>query len=407
MTEPTARVAVVGGGFAGLWAAAAAAAVRAEHDADVDVVLVSADPALTVRPRLYELDLGDVRVELRPVLEPAGVTVVEGRVSDVDAHEGVLVVEHSGAAASTLPFDRMVLAAGSRLRRAGDPAIDRLVHSIDTFAEATAFRNALEARRASSPGRPVEVVVVGAGLTGLELATELAALPGVHATLLDRAPDGPRSEAGALVASALDTTGVAVRRGAEAVAVADDHTVLRDGSVLASDLVVWAGGMEASPLAGVLGAERDDLGRLFVDEHLAVHGQPSVYAAGDIAHVVVDGVHVAPMSCQFAIPTGRVAGHNAAASLLGLPEVAFEEPSYVTCIDLGSWGALFTRGWERTPDRVGESGKKIKQRITRELIYPPTDPAELLAAASIGRGQSEPMASSPSGSVSPSTSISR
>lgn len=403
MSASTPRVTVVGGGFAGLWAAAAAARVRDERGADLEVVLVSADPALTIRPRLYEHGFEDVRVDLRALLEPVGVAVAEGLVTGVD----VAASEIALATGRRFGYDRMVLAAGSRLRRPKDPALDGQVHSIDNFAEATAFWADLEAQRREISGRPVEVLVVGAGLTGVELAAELASLAEVHVTLLDRAPGGPRTDAERVVASALDETGVDVRRGAEVAAIEGAKAVLRDGESVAADLVVWAAGMVASPLTAMPGAQRDDLGRLLVDEHLGVPGVPNVYAAGDTARVVTDGVHVAPMSCQFANRTGKVAGHNAAASLLGAPMAAFAEPSYVTCIDLGSWGALFTRGWGREPDRVREQGKEMKHLITRRLIYPPADPAALLSAAAVAPAQGSPAPASSGGAGSSSTVISR
>lgn len=404
MRGSTPRVAVVGGGFAGLWAAASAASLRAECGAELEVVIVSADPVLTIRPRLYEHGFDNVRVDLRAVLEPVGISVVEGLVTRIDTSASEIVVD--AGATARVRYDRMVLAAGSRLRRPDDPAIDRHVHSIDTFAEATAFWADFASGRREITGRPVEVVVVGAGLTGVELAAELASLADVHVTLLDRAPGGPRTEADRVIASALDETGVDLRRGAEVAAIEDGKAVLRDGANVAADLVVWAAGMVASPLTAMPGAERDDLGRLLVDEHLGAPGVPNVYAAGDTAHVVADGVHVAPMSCQFANRTGKVAGHNAAASLLGAPMAAFVEPSYVTCIDLGSWGALFTRGWEREPDRVRDEGKEMKHLITRRLIYPPADAAALLAAAA-APAQASPVPASPGPSVSSSTAISR
>jgi NADH dehydrogenase len=87
------------------------------------------------------------------------------------------------------------------------------------------------------------------------------------------------------------------------------------------------------------------------------------------------------MSCQFAIPSGRVAGLNAAATILGLESTPFDVGRYVTCIDLGRAGALFTRAWDRAPVLAGADGKKMKEFINRTAIYPPTDPDALLAAA--------------------------
>ena len=71
-----------------------------------------------------------------------------------------------------------------------------------------------------------------------------------------------------------------------------------------------------------------------------------------------------------------------AAELLGLPTQPYQQKVYVTCLDLGEAGALFTRGWERTVEMVGEQAKKTKQEINTVWIYPPRpDRAAALASA--------------------------
>ena len=88
------------------------------------------------------------------------------------------------------------------------------------------------------------------------------------------------------------------------------------------------------------------------------------------------------MSCQHAMNLGRSAGHNAAADLLGLEQIPYSQPKYVTCLDLGPWGAVYTEGWEREVKLTGAEAKQLKHRINSEWIYPPrADRAEALAAA--------------------------
>ncbi|MDR8085447.1 FAD-dependent oxidoreductase, partial [Acinetobacter baumannii] len=66
-------------------------------------------------------------------------------------------------------------------------------------------------------------------------------------------------------------------------------------------------------------SELDPAGRLFVDECLRVKGVDGVYAAGDAAHMLIDGVMPSVMSCQHARPMGRFAGQNVVNDLVGLP----------------------------------------------------------------------------------------
>jgi len=79
---------------------------------------------------------------------------------------------------------------------------------------------------------------------------------------------------------------------------------------------------------------------------------------------------------------GAFAGNNAAAELLGAPTKPYHQKTYVTCLDLGGAGAIFTRGWERKLELVGETAKKTKREINTVWIYPPRpERAAALASA--------------------------
>ena len=108
-----------------------------------------------------------------------------------------------------------------------------------------------------------------------------------------------------------------------------------------------------------------------------------IFVAGDAA--AADGGDGCPVlqSCQHALQLGRFAGENAARDLLGLPLVDYVQPPYITCLDLGRAGAVYTRGWDRVVERTGSKAKAIKRWINTEVIYPPVDGArETLLALS-------------------------
>ncbi|KRA15634.1 hypothetical protein ASD70_02890 [Pseudomonas sp. Root569] len=106
-------------------------------------------------------------------------------------------------------------------------------------------------------------------------------------------------------------------------------------------------------------------------------------AAGDVAYTATDERgHFAATSCQHAIALGRYAGNNVAADLIGVAPMAYSQPKYVTCLDLGAWGAVYTEGWDRQLKLVRQEAKALKQQINSVWIYPPTaDRAVALAAA--------------------------
>jgi NADH dehydrogenase len=108
-----------------------------------------------------------------------------------------------------------------------------------------------------------------------------------------------------------------------------------------------------------------------------------VFAAGDVAWAMMDDRHGSVMSCQHSRPMGRFAGHNVVCDLFDLPMLPLHIPWYVTVLDLGGWGAVYTEGWDRHVVTTGEAAKKTKRIINCQRIYPPLtrNRQEILAAA--------------------------
>ena len=188
--------------------------------------------------------------------------------------------------------------------------------------------------------------------------------------------EGPRPH----ILAALDALSVQRRLGVSLAAVDETGARLSDGTELVADTVVWTAGMLASPLAAQIPAGRDRLGRLEVDDCLPVVSVPGVYAAGDTAAATAPDGYPVMQSCQHAMPRGKFAGHNVAADLLGVPPAPFDPNPYVTCLDLGSAGAVYSTGRERTVVLVEQEAKNLKRTINAEWIYPPLDDAEEILA---------------------------
>jgi NADH dehydrogenase len=174
-----------------------------------------------------------------------------------------------------------------------------------------------------------------------------------------------------------------MRLGIEVAAVDREGVVLKSGERIPAATVVWCAGMRANPLTKLFPAERDHFGRLPADEFMRVRGVEGVFAAGDSAVAMLDETHPSVMSCQHGRPMGRFAGHNVVCDLFGLPRLPLRIDWYVTVLDLGPWGAVYTEGWDRQVVAKGAAAKKTKQVINCERIYPPQnrDRAAILAAA--------------------------
>src|SRR5215469_955050 len=135
--------------------------------------------------------------------------------------------------------------------------------------------------------------------------------------------------------------------------------------------VIWCAGMPAPRLCAKFPVSHDHFGRLPVDEYLKVKGLRAEFAAGDPACSLTDGRHTSFMSCQQAAPRGRFAGNNVVCDLLGKPMLPLHIDYYVTVLDLGSWGAVYTEGWNRHVVLKGGDAKRVKQTINCQRIYPP------------------------------------
>ncbi|MBR0775217.1 NAD(P)/FAD-dependent oxidoreductase [Bradyrhizobium diazoefficiens] len=390
-----ARIVVLGGGFAGLWAAIGAARKRDEIGAsgDIEIRLVDRNPYHNIRVRNYEVDLSEVAIPLPQLLDPIGVSHAIGEVEAIDpARREIALVTSSGE--ETLAYDRLVLALGSEVRRPDIPGLSDHAFDVDTYTAALRLEQHLAAlgRSAPSPGRTT-VVVVGAGFTGIEVAAEMpdrlshAGLNGSRRIILV----DPNPAVGATIGTharpsietALSALEIETRLGVRVASVEAGGMRLSSGEFVPTRTVIWCAGMRASPLAARLPGARDRLGRLLVDPFMRVADLPGLFAAGDVASSVVDGLHPTVMSCQFARPMGRFAGHNVVADLAGLPLLPLRIDWYVTVLDLGDWGALYTEGWDREVRAAGAVAKATKQIINRKRIYPPLSgrKADLFAAA--------------------------
>lgn len=393
----TQRILVIGAGFAGVWSAlsAARAADLEGRTNDVEIVVLAPEPTIGIRPRFYESDLSGVSAPLTELFDVTGVRFVRGRVERINAADNEVTYRDETNAEATLTYDRLVLATGSKLAKPNIKGIDDFTFNNDTLPEAQRLQKHLEglASRPRSRARNT-VVVAGGGFTGIETAAELpsrlrsilGASEEIEVVIVERGdaigPDlgeGPRP----VIEEALQHLGVVVRLREAVSAVDAGGVTLANGSRIESDTVIWTAGLQSSPLTAQIPGERDRLGRLHVGRDLKVVGQQNIFAAGDTAFAATDdeGNHTM-MSCQHASNLGRSAGHNVACDLLGKPTIPYDQVKYVTCLDLGPWGAVLTEGWDRKVKLKGKEAKDLKHQINTVWIYPPkADRVEAFAAA--------------------------
>jgi len=338
------RVVIVGGGFAGLYAA------KALRSAPVSVTLIDRRNFHLFQPLLYQvatggLSPGEIASPLRFVLRWSKNTeVLLGEVVDLDAANRRVILRDGEAG-----FDTLIVATGASHHYFGNDQWERLAPGLKTIEDATEIRRRILLAYEKAEREPDEesrrawltFVVVGGGPTGVELAGALGeiandtlrhdfrhinpadsrillvegtdrVLPAFPPDLSAKAEEslvrlGVRPVTGAMV-TAIDESGVAVRRGGETERIG-------------ARTVLWAAGVEASPLGRVLaeraGAQLDRAGRVIVEPDLTIAEHPEILVIGDLANFSHQTGKPLPGVAPVAMQQGRYAAHLVRKRLAG------------------------------------------------------------------------------------------
>lgn len=348
----TARVVIVGSGFGGLYA------VRALAKSSVSITLVDRQNYHLFQPLLYQvatagLSPGDIASPIRGLV---------GRNSNVSVHMGTvtrvdLKAKRVHLADEVVDYDQLILAPGVSHSYFGHGEWEPFAPGLKTLDDALEIRRRVllafeEAEREADPvarAAWLNFVVVGAGPTGVELAGAVAELARFTVAGEFRHFDPTKAnvvlvEAGPRVLSAFDERlsekalkslrklGVDVRLDTRVTQIGAERVTLQSGAPqsgapqsygLLARTVLWAAGVEASPLAKSLGVELDRSGRVKVQNDLTIPGYPEVSVIGDLASFDTGDGHTLPGLAPVAIQQGRHAAKNVLAVLAGKPRTEF------------------------------------------------------------------------------------
>src|SRR6516165_1585726 len=267
------RLLILGGGFAGAMAALNAADENDRHGGDIAVTLVSTTPYLTIRPRLYESAPETLRVPLAPTLEPAGVAFVEATARSIDSVARTVAIEDKAAANSALTYDRLILATGSELKLPSIPGSEH-TFNIDSYDGAVTLDRHLRqvTIHAVAPGHNI-FVIVGSGMTGIELAAEMRRRIAVHGgeavggavrvVLVEQASVlAPEfgAEPRPVIERALAEARVQIRLSSRIVKVEPDAVIFRIDARLPCSITVLTTSRHTSRLTAQIPGRRDGLG---------------------------------------------------------------------------------------------------------------------------------------------------
>ena len=331
MNERLPHIVIVGGGFGGL------AAAKALRKTPAQVILIDRNNHHVFQPLLYQvatsvLTPGQIGAPIRAILRKQGnTTVIRGEVVAVDKDERCVLVNSADREHVQVHYDYLVIATGAGQSYFGHDEFARFAPGLKTLADAVEIRNRIlqafeQAEAEEDPSRHKDLltfVLVGAGPTGVEMASAIAFL--VQTTLRSefRRID-PTSARIVLVdmgkrvlgtfseklsveaASRLKRLGVEVRLG-QGVDHIDEDGVVVAGERIATKTVVWTAGVAPSPAAKWLGVDSDRGGRVRVGDDLSVPNLPEVFVIGDTAAREQDGKPL-PGVAQVALQGGSYVG---------------------------------------------------------------------------------------------------
>jgi NADH:ubiquinone reductase (H+-translocating) len=345
MPDSAPRVVIVGGGFGGM------AAAKALRKTTVQVILIDRQNHHLFQPLLYQvatsvLTPGQIASPIREILRgQQNTTVILGEVVGVDRDRRCVFIDSVDREGVALGYDYLILATGASHSYFGHDEFEQFAPGLKSLADAVAIRNRVlrafeQAEAEEDPRRHGDLltfVLVGAGATGVEMASALADLvsralrsefrridpTSARIILIDMSKHVLATFSERLSAAAerrLESLGVEVRLG-RGVDRIDADGVLVGGERIAARTVIWTAGVAPSPAGKWLKAPTDRAGRVRVQPDLTVTGHPEILVVGDTA-TLEQGGRPLPGVAQVAMQQGRYAGRLIQRRIEGKPAPA-------------------------------------------------------------------------------------
>jgi NADH dehydrogenase len=339
------RIVIIGAGFAGL------AAAKALRHANADVLVIDRANHNLFQPLLYQvattvLSPAQIASPIRGLLkDQRNTTVLLGEVRGINRDEKFVYVSNQDRKDLPLRYDILVIATGVAHSYFGHDEFAEFAPGLKGLADAVHIRNKVlkafeQAEAEDDPSRRQEFltfVLVGAGPTGVELASSLAVLvrtklraefrhinlAATRIVLVDMASRVLGTFASELSDAAkrrLEKLGVEVRLG-QSVEQIDADGVVVGGERIASKVAIWTAGVAPLPVGKWLNVKTDRDGRVRIQDDLTVPGHPEIYAIGDTASLEQEGKPL-PGVAQVAIQQGHYAGDASLKACLVAPPVS-------------------------------------------------------------------------------------
>ena len=347
--SPTNRILILGGGFAGLYAAMELDKCLLP-DQDVEVTLINRENFFLFTPMLHEVAASDLdpTAIVNPVRKMLKrVNFFAGEVESIDLSQKQVVVSHGLAHHQhSRTYDHLVVGLGSITNLYELPGLDERNLTMKSLEDAIRLRNHLIAQLEEADNECVTkkdallcFVVAGGGFSGVEtvgalndfvrevlpsyshLTEDMLRVVLVHAGPVILPELGEKL--GAYAQKKLVERGIEIHVNTKVSAVSAHGVELSDGTTIESDTLIWTAGSSPNPLVQDLPCKKER-GRIVVDQFLEVVDWPGVWALGDCAAVPDTSTgKFSPPTAQHALRQGRVLAQNISASIRGRPKKRF------------------------------------------------------------------------------------
>ncbi len=325
------HVLILGAGYAGLTCALGL------RDLDAEVTLLNRHDYHHLTTMMHEPAVGrrafsEVTVDLPGLLAEGEIRLLRGEVSSIDLRAQSVEVEQAGET-QALDYDFLVVALGSVPRFFDIPGLEEHALTLHNWSEAKRIHLRVEESLIDYKDHPEDdwrahVVVGGAGLTGVELAGELAdwcasvareyGIPPekLRVTLVDGSPtvlsscQDCQDRVIPLATKILESKGVEIVTGVHVDAIEPHCVRLNDGRALDAGLIVWTGGVQGAPVIEQSGLAVNRQGRARVNEFLQAEGHPEVFVLGDSAAATDQNGGLLPPMAQLAAMQGPKVAAN-------------------------------------------------------------------------------------------------
>ncbi len=364
--QPKQKIIILGGGFAGV-SAALRLANRTRRQ-PVQITLVNASATFVERTRLHQTATGQPvpAKSFQTMLAGTGIDFVLGKVTALDPARKTITV-NSAEGVQTLGYDKLIYALGSHTDLARIPGATEHAYAVEQHTALLAHLHKITPNH----GR---VLVIGGGLTGIEIATELAE---THPTLqVALATAGALSDtvssagAGHLYKT-FQNLGITLHEHTKINRLEAGQAICTNGT-LPFDLCVYAAGFRCSPLAQMAGLAVNAKNQIVVNACLHSVSHPELYAVGDAATFEQNAVLSVRMGCVTALPLAIHAAENLARLLTDQPEQPFGFGFIIRCISLGRRNGLvqFTDAEDRPRPWIlaGRTAVVIKELILHYVM---------------------------------------